>query len=193
METKKKQVIRYNEKELELIKVFADNDDLLKAIRKVFLQMPLSPLEASSIAMTFAGKPEILALVSKTFKPELDGDAPLHQLIDLWCSVDVKDKDVLTLDYTFKSRQLLINLLNQQLEELEAIANKKSFERKIVLAELVGYSQDSEPVAYATNLIARNTLITHTDAQLTQLSILAGKKDETPEETIARLSKDSTR
>lgn len=43
------------------------------------------------------------------------------------------------------------------------------------------------------NLKARNTLISHLEACLLQLSLLAGAKDETPEQTLERLKKNSTK
>ena len=43
------------------------------------------------------------------------------------------------------------------------------------------------------NLKARNTLISHLEQCLLQLSLLAGQKDETVEDTISRLKKDSTK
>lgn len=43
------------------------------------------------------------------------------------------------------------------------------------------------------NIKARNTLITHLDQCLMQLSVLAGQKTETAEETKARLETNSTK
>lgn len=43
------------------------------------------------------------------------------------------------------------------------------------------------------NLKARNTLITHLEQCLLQLSLLAGTVEETAEETVARLAKNSSK
>ena len=43
------------------------------------------------------------------------------------------------------------------------------------------------------NLKARNTLISHLEQCLLQLSLLAGQKDESVEDTLSRLKKDSTK
>lgn len=193
---KKKQILRYTDEELSLIKsLFAENEELLKALRKVFLQMPLNVIETTMVASYFGGNKKALALISKTFKPELDPEAPFHQLIDLWMSIDVKDKSFDDLVSTFKARQLLIDLLEQQLRELDGIANKSGFgPRKIELSSLTVLPKvNAEYSNFYPNLIARNTLINHVEIQLTQLLNLAGRKDETSEDTIKRLQQDSTK
>lgn len=53
--------------------------------------------------------------------------------------------------------------------------------------------EDQSPEHIITNIKARNTLIQHVESCLMQLSILAGQKEETVEETKARLSANSTK
>ena len=53
--------------------------------------------------------------------------------------------------------------------------------------------EQSENIEKYVNLTVRNTLIIHVEQQLDQIRMLAGKKDETPEETIKRLQMDSTK
>src|SRR6266478_4937181 len=109
---KPKQKRRYTDLEMSLIKnTFAENEDLLKMIRKIFLQMPLSPIEATVIANIFGGNAPLMALIRKTFRPELDPEAPLHQLIDLWITVDIKEKSLGNIQPIFESRQLLLDIL----------------------------------------------------------------------------------
>lgn len=104
--------MRITDKDIYLIKsAFAENDELLKTLRKIFL-------------------------------PELDPTAPLGQQIDLWMTVKIDD------------------MLPEQ-----AIINLK----------------------------ARNMLIQHLEMCLMQLKTLAGKKDETIEQTKERLKRDSAK
>jgi len=53
--------------------------------------------------------------------------------------------------------------------------------------------EDQSPEQVITNIKARNTLINHVESCLNQLSVLAGQKDETVEETKARLAANSTK
>jgi len=53
--------------------------------------------------------------------------------------------------------------------------------------------EDQTPEEALVNLKARNTLIQHVESCLMQLSLLAGQKEETVEETKARLSANSTK
>ena len=73
---------------------FSENDVLLQAMRKVFLQLELTEGEDKIVKGTFKGKEELMTLIRKVFLPTLDAEAPRHQLIDLWMSVDIKDKKV---------------------------------------------------------------------------------------------------
>jgi len=53
--------------------------------------------------------------------------------------------------------------------------------------------EDQLPEQVITNIKDRNTLIQHVESCLMQLSLLAGQKTETVEETKARLSQNSTK
>lgn len=53
--------------------------------------------------------------------------------------------------------------------------------------------EDQSPEQVITNIKARNTLINHVESCLMQLSMLAGQKTETVEETKARLAANSTK
>lgn len=185
--------MRFNDSEVSLIKnTFAENDDLLFAIRKVFLQMELSSIDMAIIVATFKDKPANIALMWKTFLPTLDEKAPIHQLIDLWMTIEVKDRATENMMPVFKARELLIKLLDQQLHTLENVSKGLQNKPLIDIAELVtlGNKTDDE---FFVGLTARNTLINHVETQLTQLSLIAGLKTETPDETINRLAKDSSK
>lgn len=79
--------------------------------------------------------------------------------------------------------------------------------RKIFLPEINAYApigqnldlwmtmkvEDQDPETIITNLKARNTLISHVEQCLMQLSVLAGQKTESVEETKARLGANSSK
>jgi hypothetical protein len=53
--------------------------------------------------------------------------------------------------------------------------------------------EDLDPEQVISNIKARNTLIQHVESCLMQLSLLAGQKEETVEQTKARLAANSTK
>lgn len=184
--------MRFNDGELSMIKnTFAENEALLLAIRKVFLQFELSQTD-KDILRVFKGKKGLFDLVSKTFKPELESGAPIHQLIDLWMTVDFKEKTLEEIEIQLDSRQILIDLLEQQLKGLSEIVAGKEPKYKLLLSDLAKRGGKSAKEFYA-RLTARNMLITHVEMQLSQLDILAGVKDESVEQTKEKLFKNSSK
>ncbi len=183
---KSKQTMRYTDEELAVIKsVFSDNEELLRAIRKVFLQMPLSAVEQAMI-IGIKGDKGTLDVIRKAFLPTIDGDAPFNQVIDLWMTIEIKNKDKESVLNEAKARAKLISYIEQQLSVLE-----DGGKEKIKLNSMIEMSSDGDEIYQ--NLTTRNSLIQHTEMQLNMFEILAGQKTETVEETKKRLQKDSTK
>lgn len=173
------QKMRYSEKELGLIKsLFAENEDALIALRKKMLGVELSEVEKN---LTTYNK-DAQAVLSKTFNPQIDPEAPIHQVIDLWMTVDIKDKDVDQARINMRARQVVLAYLENKL------AGKKG----ITLDSLI-YSDKNDDEQNLVNMTARNTILGHIEQQLQQLNFLAGQKDETVEELLERLDKDSNK
>jgi hypothetical protein len=105
-------------------------------------QMRISDLDLAIIKSTFAENEELLKVLRKVFLPELSAEAPIGQNLDLWMTLKIDDLD---------PEQALINIK------------------------------------------ARNTVIQHVEMCLMQLSILAGKTEETVAATKERLAKDSSK
>jgi hypothetical protein len=183
---KKKQQMRFTDNELQLIKnTFADNEDLTRAIRKTFLQMPLDPIDQTALK-GYKGK-EIKALLRKVFLPTLDPNAPPHQLLDLWMTVSIKDKTPDQVLPEILSREKLIAYIDQQLLDLDGEGMTK-----IHFTDFTNF-EDKTPLECFIDLTVRNTLIAHVEMMLTQLVTLAGQKNETVEETKKRLQQDSSK
>ncbi len=172
---------RFTDDELRLIKItFAENFDILKVLRKVMLQMELTEAESVAAKKNFNSEnTEIINLMHKVFLPTLDGDAPINQMVDLWLTLDIKDKLPEMASQQMVARGFVIKYLSQQLRVLEG----KDVET-MRLDALVNNQ---------INLMARNTIIIHVEQQLNQLRMLGGTKDETPEETVKRLAADSSK
>lgn len=187
-EKKKKQTMRYSDEELSLMKnTFADNDELLKAIRKVFLQLPLSVVDQAML-LTLRNQTEVLSLLRKTFLPEIDGDAPFHQIVDLWMTVEIKGKTPDEAYLELWARQKLVDYLEQQLAVLGG-----STDQNIKFSDCLKQKKGQTKEETYVNMLMRNTLIYHTEQQLNQFSVLAGMKTESVEDTKKRLLQDSSK
>lgn len=186
---KQEQKMRFSDADLSLVKnTFAENPDLLKALRKVFLQIPLDALDKQTLTGNILGKPTVMKLIRKCYLPEIDADAPIHQVIDLWMTVDIKDKDPDQAWHHLVARDLLIKYLEQQLHVLDTLDENSA---KIRFADLTTLGVSTEKAF--VNLIVRNQIVTHNEQQLAQLTVLAGMKNETVEQTKERLKRDSAR
>jgi len=183
-----KQVGRYSKAEKDLMKnTFANNEELLKAIRKVFLQIPLSAFEQNLLKQV-SDHPEVLGVLRKTFLPTIDGDAPFNQVIDLWMTIDIKDKSASEgLNFVI-ARAKLIKYLDQQLEVLGGNGVVDGIELS-KCTEIEG--KDANEIF--SDMLFRNTLVYHTEQQLTQIAFLSEQKEETLEEAKKRLEKDSSK
>ena len=186
METKNtKRVMIYTDDEIQIIKnIFAENDELLRAIRKTMLQMPLNAVD---LACMSGLKPEVLKVLRKAFLPVLDGDAPLHQIIDLWMTIQIVDKTPELAEPHLLAREKVIKYLDQQLAYIEQ--KKKPRTKLYKMAEM----KAKTPLQKFVDLIARNTIISHIEQQLNVLMILGGIKGETIEQMRERLEKDSAK
>ena len=182
----KQQKMRYTDKELDLMKfTFKDDLSTLKAIRKVFLQMELTEKEYILLRRKIKG--DVIPLMRKVFLPELDGDAPISQIIDLWMTIKIDDKNPDEAMLFIKAREIVVNYIEQQL----AILGKETNEEKIKFKSLSEILVDNANTYI--NFLARNTIILHTENQIQEINILSHKIEETPEEEAERLKKDSSK
>jgi len=184
---KTKQKMRFTDTELSLIKnTFAENEAILKALRKFFLQLPLSKSEKESIQNLST---DTKSVVRKTFLPEIDGDAPFNQVIDLWMTLEMKGKDIDVVYQDALARQELIEYINNRLLELEGVLPEG------ISNDFADYSKidGKDPLDVYIGLTVRNTMLAHVEMQLNQFQVLAGEKSETVEETKERLFKNSSK
>lgn len=154
-----KQEMRYSDAELSLIKNTFKDKDVLKTLRKAFLQKDVDTKLFSS--------PEVLALIYKTFLPVLDGDAPIHQVVDLWLTLKVKEMPFEHAYPLIKARKILVDYFTQEI----GIISGEVKDREIILSELESITDDKAQTFI--NLCARNEIITHIEQQIGQLNVLA--------------------
>lgn len=182
------QLMRFNKIELGLFKtLFADNENLLFTIRKVLLQFELTEEEQKAID---AISPTGMSLIRKHFMGGIDPEAPLNQLADMrrGYAVEMQGKDVEEMTPIFQAKELQIDYLNQQFDFLE----KANIQQEIKLDEMHEVKLKPKEKAYS-DIMAWNNILSYVDSNLQQIQFLAGKSDETPEQTIKRLQKDSSK
>lgn len=175
--------MRISDEEITILKnTFAENDVLLKSVRKAMLGLPMVTDEDKYLADLFKSE-DLRKVMRRIFLPEIEGDTPLGQNLDLWMTVQFADKTPEFSDVLLQARELLIELIEAGLKDLEAPrANDR-----------ITFKRTQDPEADYVHLTARNTLINHVDQQLLTIKALAGKKEESVEQTKTRLLKDSTK
>ena len=181
-----KQVGRYTQKEIDLIKsTFKDNEDLLRAIRKVSLQIDLDALDLSRLEV-IRKSPDMIKTLYKHFLPTIDGSEPIGTPTDMWASVDMKNRmfeDALPI---IEANGQLIEYLTQQMKELEG----KEVHRAMEFPDFCNISNKIEKTKFI-DLITRNTIIVIVEQRLLSLMGLANKVELTPEEKEKKSKIDS--
>lgn len=183
MAEKKKQTMRYSDSELATIKAtFAENDTLMFAIRKVLLQAELGPEEEEALKFL---KGDAVKVLKKTFLPEIDANAPLFQITDpyLVLGTEIKDKPIEDFGYYKEAKDITFDYLGQQFTRFENTLPTTCIRLADLVCKEAGYSQ----------VIARNYILSYVDSNINQLVFLAGMKEETVEQTMERLKKNSTK
>lgn len=177
--------MRFSDAELGLLKsIFAEDEATLQALRKVFFEAELSDKDKKHL--TKFQSPEAQKLIRKVFIPEIDLDAPVGQMIDLLMTINFSDKTPEQAYYVIQARHVVIDLLEGHLKELDGTGTPGPSYKPL------GY-MSPDPEETFINLTARNSYISHIEAMLAQIKMLAGRKDETPEQTVERLQKDSAK
>jgi len=185
----KDQVFIFTKAELGLIKAtFADNDELVYAVRNVLLQLPLSATEQELIKKQIT--PEVFAVIKKKILPDFSGDYPLTQIPDFYATLtnDLKTSSVKDMEPLFEAKILEKNYLAQQLSVLAGEYTSET----IKLSELHKL-EDKDGLTRYINATARNYLLGYIDPMLRDLKIIAGHKEETPEDQTERMTKSSSK
>jgi hypothetical protein len=187
----KNQVFMFSDGELQLIKsVFADNDELIYAIRNVMLQFEVTKEQKEMIRAQVT--PEVAKILEKKLLPFVDGTAPLTQLADLRQTLtnDLRVKTVEEMEPLFKAKQLEIEYLEQQFNLVKYHdATLVIGIRLARLAELHGKT----PEQLFIDTTARNFILGFVDPMLRDFKVLAGTKGESLEKQKERLSRESNK
>lgn len=85
-------------------------------------QMRFTEEELEIIKNSFGGNEDLLRLLRKVFLPEMEPDAPLGQMVDLWMTVNIKDQSPEQALRNIQARNELIMHVEQQLLQLNVLA-----------------------------------------------------------------------
>jgi hypothetical protein len=88
-------------------------------------QMRFTEDELRLVQETFKNNEKLLKVMRKVFLPELDPDAPLGQVIDLWVSIPLKEMNPQDAMVNMLARNQLIMHVEQQLMQLQSLANRE--------------------------------------------------------------------
>ena len=181
----KGQTMRFTDAELSLIKgLFAENEALLYTLRKSLLGFVL---DESETAVIKGLSKEALKLIRKTFLPTIDPASPFFQMTDMAMALNIDMKE--------KSEEEALPLIIAKAIEIQYMEEAV---RKLE-GEDITFTYNLNDLAVLTdenvfvNITARNYLLSYIDSNCKQLEFLAGKKDETVEQTVARLQKNSAK
>lgn len=100
-------------------------------------QMRITPEEQQLIASTFKNNERLLKLMRKMFLPEIDPNAPIGQLIDLWLSLSIKDMTPEMAYQHIMARNQVIAHVDQVLMQLFLIANMEQTTPEQAKAKMV--------------------------------------------------------
>ncbi len=185
----KNQVFIFNDEEISLIKnTFADNDALLYAVRKVFLQFPLTGPERGLIKLVIT--PEVHAVLKKRILPEISDDFPLSQLPSILTTLteQLKVRSPEEMQPLFRAKALEISYLEQQFEVLKDVDG--NLPQPIQLKELG--MMEMEATSTYIKLQAYLFLLGYIDPMLQFIKSIAGEKTETVEDAKKRLTRNSS-
>lgn len=183
---KKGQTMRFTDGELSLIKgLFADNEALLYALRKSLLGFVLDDNESALIKGL---SKEAFALIRKTFLPQIDPASPFFQMTDMAMAlnVDIKEKSEEEALPLIVAKAIEIQYMEEAVGKIDGSYTEPFTYNLSDLARLTDEN-------VFVNITARNYLLSYIDSNCKQLEFLAGTKEETVEQTVARLQKNSAK
>ena len=178
---------RWSEEQLAIVKgALAENDDAIMGIRKVLLEDELTEAEEKAVDLAIRKNKAAQEVLYRHYCPSLVVDAPIGQVQDRLAGIPVEQLDPQTATLHAAAVEMAEDCMKAHMEELFTGKPGASFKSL--------YKLDPEkPEATFVGLMARNRYIVDAEKLTHHLSLLAGRKDETPEQTMDRLRKHSSR
>lgn len=188
---KEKAKLMYNDRELLLLKsTFAENEELLKAVRKLMFGAKVSLKEKESIESAFSD-PDVIAAVKHKVYGLNNLETPIGQLSDFWMGAETQifgaSRDTIYQAVAVKEKVL------KMFETAFALLTNPEGEKISLKVESILDKPRSEIDELQIDLIARNLFMKAIDGGLFNIMTIAGKKEETLEDVLSRLSKNSNK
>lgn len=186
MAEKKENKLMYTNKDIELIKsVFAENDALMLAIRKLFFGASINEDEKKAIVEAFASQ-EVRDVFQRKVYGLNNFDTPIGQLSDFWLGAETQvfgaSRD--TIYQTVESKKLVLSMFEKAFKLLQNPDGEK-----VDITSFPDVIADELQVG----LIARNLYMKAIETSLLTIKSIAGIKGETMEQTLKRLEADSSK
>lgn len=187
MKQEKGEKRRLTDSDLELIKsTFAGNDELLLSIRNIMFGLKTSTVEDKQISELFSIKP-LQDIFRKVMLPTLDPNIGLGFSKDLWLSSADGLKEV-TPERMFPIYEAMITyeeMMEQALSVLEDPTKEKVS---------LDIDRTLDAVGMYKQMLTRSQFVSTVEGTLLNvIKAWAGQKDESLEETKARLKQDSSK
>ena len=169
---------------------FSGQEGLLKSIRSLLIGLDVPDEEKKRIQAVFSSKPLLEAFRHRIYQLETD-DVPLGQVNDLWMGLDARlqGASIDAITQAIKVRTRVIRLF-EKIESYLQDPFQEKLDLRVSLAQLENSFNLSES---ACDLMARNMYIKSVDMVLAIVQNITQKKEESPEEVLARVRKDSTK
>lgn len=88
-------------------------------------QMRITDEEQALIKSTFKNNEMLLKLMRKMFLPELDPNAPIGQMVDLYRTIPTKDRDPESIAIELTARNMVIDHVDNVLMQLLLMARQE--------------------------------------------------------------------
>lgn len=190
---KKGQTMRFTDGELSLIKgLFADNEALLYAIRKSMLGFVLDENESALIKGL---SKEAFAVIRKMFLPHIEPEAPLFQMTHMVVGLNVEIKGLLKEDALplIEAKAVELQYISERLDILEGKSDVSTVSLKELGDIIGGLSVPKSESKVFVNVTAHNYLLSYIDSNCKQLMILSSAKEETVDEKVDKVKKNSAK
>ena len=99
-------------------------------------QMRITEEELNLIISAFKNNERLLKLTRKMFLPELDANAPIGAMIDLYKTILTKDRDPMNVTVDLMARNMLIDHVDSVLMQLNLLAKMEKQTPEEVKAKL---------------------------------------------------------
>jgi hypothetical protein len=181
-EEKEKRLNRFTKEEESLIRnTFKDREDLLKTLRKFFLQFPLDAVDQSLLEVNCKNK-ELLKVIRRRFLPEVEADLPFSTLtkqVDQFTVIPVNQLMAESVVGHIKAMDRFRQYMEQQLKILES--GKFTTEPKMKLRDMTKVEGKGDTDLYL-DIFARNQVLEQVEQQLLLLDLKANERELTKDE-----------